>query len=149
MKTSKQVQVIYLGEQVDIIGHINQVFRDKKGKVFKYNGVKGVWPGSCYLIDVNPDGSSTIKTRPESVEKPKIEFSEKDRLEYETNKEIAKHQRLLNKQAMDIKKPHEDITRAIQLLKPFARSVSNIDLNRFMGYLKNQLTKPTKKGRRR
>lgn len=129
-------EFVYLGERV--FGYnrrISQVFKNAKGKEILFSGIRGIMPGQVFWIT---DG--TIKTRPEPIEEPSIEMSEKDWIEYEAQKAIVKIERLRRKKAMNLKAPHPDIKRAIDLLRPFAANLSSIDLRRFAEYIQNEIS---------
>ena len=142
MKSKYTIEYLYLGERVDYIGGINQVFRNKKGKFCHYTGVKGVYFGESYMVTKEGQIKSSW---PEQPKKQTLLPTEQDKLDYESHKELAKDARARRKKAMDLKKPHQDITKAIALLKPFARSMDNITLRRFTGYIENQLSRRSKK----
>lgn len=127
-------RVMYLGERVNVF-KIGQLFRDKRGKDYWYRGVKGVWFGSIYEID----DKESIKIRPAEVDAAGWEPSEKDRAEWEAQKAVVKAFRLEKRKAMQLKRPHADIVKAIQLLAPFWRSLDRFDQERFSKYLANEL----------
>lgn len=135
------IKVIYCGERVDMIGNIKQLFRDEEGNEFCYTGVKRVWPGSCYEIS----DDEKIQRKPTEVEANGFEFTPKDRAEYEAHKLVVSATRALRRKAMAIKKPHPDIVRAINLLRPFYRNLGRFDQDRFSKYLCNQMSRKAKK----
>jgi hypothetical protein len=141
MKTKKPIEVIYLGERIDLMyNNPRQKFRDKKGQEYYFSKIRGLFFGEC--VHMNPEGS--MLCRPPVLEHQPIHPTKEDALEYEAAKVAVKFYRERKKKAFEFKKPAADITRAIQLLKPYARSLDDITLGRFMGYIKNQLTKKTK-----
>lgn len=136
------VEYLYLGERIDYVGNIRQVFRCKKGDLHYWQGIGGLCFGESYLV--TKDGK--IKKRwPPKPEKQTLFATEKEQLDFETQKLIVAHQREARKKFNDSKKPHRDIVRAIELLRPFVRNDDLLTLNRFVDYLKNQLTKKKKK----
>lgn len=84
-----------------------------------------------------------MKVRPEQVDG--WEPSEQERAVYESQKLIVKSARLKRQKNMQIKKPHENIARAISLLRPFMRGLSHYDQTRFIGYICNEASKKQKK----
>lgn len=146
------VEALYIGERVTGFGEIVQAFKIENGEVLHWTGVKGLWVDESYEVEVKPTGGHTIKMRPDRVEEKdrRLFMSDKDKIEYEAQKIAVRGQRERRKKKMELSKPHADIVKAIQLLKPFARSLDYIDLDRFMGYVKNQLSKkPNTKTKRR
>lgn len=143
-KTEYDLEAIYLGERYEHF-RISQCFRTAMGEIFRYSGIKDLCVGDSYLV--SKDGF--IAQRPKLAENPKLTLTEQERLDFAAAKEIIKHVRERKKKAMELKKPHPDIVRAIALLKPFARSMDRINLDRFTDYLRNQLSKPEKRKRRR
>lgn len=134
----KKVEVIYVGERADPMWNkIWQTFRNAKGELYRYQSLKNIYVGECYWTF--DDGK--IKTRPEKVEKPKLSLTDQERRDYEAHKEIAKQVRLERRKAMELKRPHPDIVKAINLLKPFCINLGPSDLSRFTQYLKEQLGK--------
>lgn len=141
MKGKNRV-VLFLGERVDHMGNIFQLFRDRNGEQFRYTKIKRPFFGDCYEIDKE----EKMKTRPESVKG--FEPTDKERLEYEAQKLCVVAERLSRKRAMKLRSPHPDIVRAIKLLRPFYRSMTRTDQNRFTQYLENELSKRSKNGKR-
>jgi len=141
-ETKYTIEYVYLGEQVDIMGNISQLFRNKKGEFAKYSGVKPLFFGESYLISKK----GMIKSRmPPQPKKQTLFVTDRDKMAYEANKEIAKNERLLRRKAMELKKPHQDIVKAIALLRPFVYELDSMNLHRFMKYLENQLSRKKKK----
>lgn len=127
--------VMYLGERVHWSNKIIQLFKSRDGKEYHFKGIKA-WVGNCYRLETG----DKMQRRPEVLE-TNWEMSEKEKLEYEAQKEIVKFHRLNQRKAMELKKPHKDIVQAIYLLKKFYHSMDSIDRKRFMQYLDNQLSK--------
>lgn len=134
-------RLIYHGQRVGFAGNITHLFKDKRGKEYRFRGVKNVFIGDVY--EMNDD--ETMNVRPKSVDAKGWSLTDAEQTEYEAHKEIVKHQRLLNQKAMQLKKPHIDIVRAINLLKPFFRQLDRINQDRFVSYLKNELSRKAKK----
>lgn len=140
-KTPDIVPALYLGERVSAIGNIHQVFKAPMcGELF-FKGIKQVHFGDSYEYD---RANGTMKTRPKQI-KGRLKASIKDEHTYHAQKEIVKLQRLKNRKALEIKKPHKDIDRAIELLRPFTNGMGSIDLHRFVEYLENRLSKGRRK----
>lgn len=137
----KQIEVIYLGERLTMNDKIVQVFRDAEGKESYFSGVKRVWVGDSYLMSEK----GTIKAKPERVENPTLKMNEEDEAKYQAQKIVCRDYRLTRQKEMKLKQPHEDILKAIELLRPFARGLSWYDNERFFTYIKNESTKPKKK----
>ncbi len=142
--SSKGTKVIYHGERVGLTGKICQLFKDKNGKEFLFQGVKGVWLGNCY--EVSKDDQ--IKARPEAIDNNGFELTEDDRRQAEVAKLSCVAERLSRRKAMDFKRPHVDIITAIRLLSPFYRSVGRFDQDRFVRYLENEMSKKPRKKKR-
>jgi hypothetical protein len=132
-------KVMYCGERV---GHfrVGQLFKDKRGKEYSYRGVKRVWPGCVYEIS----SDNKIDIRPKEISCD-WEMSEQDRLEMEANKVAVTAYRLERRKAMELKRPHKDIVKAVELLRPFYRNLGHFDQARFVGYLRNQMSKGKRK----
>lgn len=143
--TKFNVPAIYLGERVECLFGIRHVFRTKAGDILRYKGLRGhLWYGDIYLTSKN----GSIQTRPEKAPlglDSGLEPTEQDRLDYELHKELAKDYRLRNRKAMELKKPHRDIVKALELLRPFMRHADTYTIKRFTGYLENQLSKKAKR----
>ena len=138
MKAKYCVEYVYLGERVEAFDGIKQLFRNKKGEFARYSGVRDVYFGNSYLI--TDDGK--IKARfPDRPDKQTVFSTEQEELDYEAHKELAKDYRLRKRKAMELKKPHKDIVRALNLLRPFTRKMDSITLRRFSEYLQNQLSR--------
>jgi hypothetical protein len=140
-ETKYTIEVIYLGERPDLFGQIKQIFRDRKGRIYSYKGVRGVYFGCSYLV--SKDGM--IETRPKEFDKQKLTLTEQDHLDFSANVEICKHIRAKQKKALEVKKPHPNLVNALDLLRPFTRNMDNLELTRFTDYIKNQLSKKRKK----
>ncbi len=132
------VPFLYIGDDLCAIRGPQQMFRDAKGKMMRFSGVRGLWAGDSYMIDV---ANGTIKTRPEPVYGTKLEMSKQEWERHEGTKLAIKHYRERRCKAMELKKPHRDIVAAIKLLKPFARDMDSLTLSRFTGYIQNELSK--------
>lgn len=139
----KTVPVQYLGERVGIRGKVIQSFRDTLGELYHFSGIKGVFFGSWY--EMLEDGKMHRRPKELSGDEP----SDKDWKEFETNKIGVKAFRLQSRKAMQLKKPHEDIVRAVALLKPFYQSVDRFTQKRFMDWVCNEMSKPNKKRKKR
>lgn len=131
--------VMYLGERVTMMGSIYKLFVDKKGETYHYSKIKHVWLGSCY--EITNDGK--MKRNPESVEG--WEITEKERVEAEAQKLVVTAHRMTKRKAMQLKKPHPDIVKAMNLLGRFYRSMSKWDRQRFVDYLENEMSKGGKR----
>ncbi|MFA7333624.1 MAG: hypothetical protein WC130_04930 [Kiritimatiellia bacterium] len=144
-KTKFNVPAIYLGERVEVLSGIRHVFRTPAGDILRFKGLRGhLWYGDIYLT--SSEGS--IQTRPEKApyEPPSgLEPTKRERIDYEVHKELAKDYRLRNRKAMELKKPHADIVKALELLRPFMRGADTYTLRRFAGYIENQLSKKGKR----
>lgn len=137
----KLIPHIYLGERLDLFG-IRHAFRGPDGKEKFFKGkIHGLIRGECYGI--SPKGE--ILKRPAQIVDCKLRMTDKEETEFELHKELCKHWRAKKKKALNLKKPHPDISKAIELLRPFVRYSDNIELNRFVEYLENQLSKKKRK----
>jgi hypothetical protein len=137
-KPANIVPALYLGERVTSFGDIVQSFRVLGQKErLTFTGIRNIYAGEAYEYDLN---NNTMKIRParlDCIDK----MTEADEREFELHKELAKHRRLERQKAMNLKKPHRDIVRAIDLLRPFCRNASTLEIRRFTEYLGNQLSK--------
>jgi D-lyxose ketol-isomerase len=141
-KKEKREVLVYCGERVPVFSaKVLQLFKDAKGNKYHYSGIKGVYVGECYAaID------EQMKIRPEIVP-PEEAFalSTKDRIEAEAQMLIVRDWRAERKKAMELKRPHANITRAIDLLRPFYLGLNDLDRRRFAGYLRNEMSKRKRK----
>ena len=141
------VPAIYLGERVEVLSGIRHTFRTPEGRILSYKSLRGhLWFGDIYLTSK----AGSIQTRPEKAPYDKsenlgLEATKQDHLDYELHKELAKDYRLRNRKAMELKKPHRDILKALELLRPFMRGADTYTIKRFAGYLENQLSKKAKR----
>ena len=141
---SKRVELLCLGERVALFG-IEQVFRNAKGEIVRYAKLSGYQFGESYI---QTDGKLPKRAEPLDEEKRKLTPGTEDRRQFEVHKLAVINYRRRQLNAYNLKKPHPEIVRAIELLRPFARTVDSIDLRRFMGYIENQLTKPQRRKKR-
>lgn len=125
---------MFLGERVGWNGKVYQLFRSKDGKEHNFSGIKRVYFGDVYeMID------EKLKIRPESVDG--WEPTDKDRREYEAQKLVVTASRQANRKAMEIKRPHAEVVKAVDLLRPFYRALSHVDQRRFMEWIANECSK--------
>lgn len=144
----KIVEALYLGESSNFNGDVFQDFRFKDGSIHNWSGRKNVWSGTSYQVEKS-GGVYLMARRPKEFEKPKLQMTSEERVKYEALKITVKAARLLKRKAMDIKRPHADIQKAIELLGPFARSLDLLDLDRFFKYIKKECVKPVRKNSKR
>ncbi len=129
------VPVMYVGERVHFSGQIVQAFKSKDGTEHFFARTKGVWPFECYKM-VN----QTMKAvKPERA--GDWEPSELVRHEFEQNKVIVTARRLEMRKARDIKKPHQNLIRAVELLRPFYRGLNRNEQRLLTEYLLNEISK--------
>lgn len=133
---------VYIGDAVNMFGKITQQFKDKKGAVLTFSGIKGVYINDTYMIDV---ANGQMKTKPEAVADSKLKMTDEDWLKYEGNKIAIKLTREKRRKDMQLRQPHGDIVKAIKLLRPFCRNMDLLTLGRFIGYIENQLSKKEKR----
>lgn len=134
-----KVKIMYHGERVYRF-RIQQLFKDKRGKEHYWTGIKYVQFGSIYEAE-KKDKHFSLDRKPLSVEVKGWEPTEQERLTYESQKLVAKARRQENRKAMELSRPHNDITRAVNLLRPFFRQLNRIDQERFSSYLSNEMSK--------
>ncbi len=130
---------MYLGERVGFSGKVIQAFKDEKGEEHFFKGIKSVYFGDVYEMK-----NETMSGKPAQVEsdwKP----TEKDRLEYEAQKIVVRSYRQERQKEMKVKKPHANIARAVELMRPFYIPLSNLDRRRFIAWFENELSKKVKK----
>lgn len=136
----KTVRVMYMGERVHHFNKIFQLFKDKRGREYNFSGIKGVWFGDIYEVNDNK-----MQVRPKSVDAKGWEPTEEERHEYEAQKLVVRAKRLERQKEMNIKKPHADIVRAVDLLRPFYLSLHRFDQERFMRWVANECSKRKKR----
>lgn len=136
------VPVVYLGERMETFGKITQVFRSARGRVFRYSGIKGVGFGDNTAV--TKDGR--IAVRPKVSEERKIAVTPEEEAEFSAHAQIVKHERARRRKQLELKKPHPDLVRAIQLLAKFTGRMDRLELSRFCQYVETELSK---KGRKR
>lgn len=135
MGTKRKIVLMYHGERADTWrGKIWQCFRSKDGKEHSFSGIKNIYFGECYaMLD------SKMKIRPEAV--PGWEPTEKERTEYEAQKLVVRQVRQSRLEAFKLTRPHKDVLRAVELLRPFYRALTDSDRNRFMKWVSNECSK--------
>lgn len=140
-----KLPVMYHGERAfPISGKIVQVFKDRKGEEHCWSGVKGVYFG--YVYEAEKKGTEiTIRMRPAEIEVKGWEATQADHDQMEANKILVKEIRARRRKDLEYKKPHADIVKAIELLKPFYRGLSKWDAQRFTDWLSNECSKPKRK----
>lgn len=134
----KNVPVIYLGERCEL-GGIRQAFKTKSGKLLNYSGIKGVWFGAVYMAEQSPSGYRLMQ-RPERIESA-WSPTEAECIEYDVQKLCVSVKRQERRKEMAVKKPHDDILKAVELLSPFFRGLGRFDQQRFMKWIENQCVK--------
>lgn len=133
-----KTEIMFMGERIHF-GKIVQFFKDAKSIPHHFSGIKNIWFGSVY--EMNDD---KIKVNPTAIETDWVPTDE-ERDEYEAQKLVVRAHRQARKKAMDIKKPHEKIVRAVELIRPFYLSLHNIDRRRFMEWFANECSRKGKK----
>lgn len=131
---------MFHGERVGFSGKILQCFRDRTGKDHNFTGIKWVYFGCVY-----PMVGDSMKRKPEEIEVEDWKPTENDRNEFEAQKLVVRAKRQAMKKAMDLKKPHDDITRAVGLIRRFYVGLDNLDRRRFMDWFANECSKKGKK----
>lgn len=135
----KTFPVMFIGERVSWRGKVIQVFKDKKGEEHVFSGIKNLWFGSVYKIE---DNKMSVKPTPiESDWKP----TEKDEIEYESQKIVVRAHRQSKLKALKLKKPHANIARAVELIRPFYWHLPSLDRRRFLEWFENEISKKVKK----
>lgn len=133
--------VMYMGERPQVFSRkIRQLFKTKDGTEMFWVGVKGVWFGEVYEVN---DGK--MEVRPKRVEKGAWEPTDAEEKEYEAQKLVCTRIRQERRSEMKIKKPHDDVLRAVKLLRPFYRALDDMDRGRFMKWVSNECSKRVKK----
>lgn len=131
------MKVMYVGERVSQMGKVYQLFKNKRGKTFPFSGLRYALLGHCYEMAKD----QTLKTNLSAAGVEGWEMTEAEHIECEAQKQVVKTHRLKKRKAMELKKPHTDIVRAICLLRPFVRSLDLWDQKRFMDYIANACSK--------
>lgn len=140
----KKELVMYHGERVHSwTKKVYQLFKNKKGKEYQWNSIKGIYFGSIYEIERKADGSSSMLTRPKEIEEPwrQWEPTEKERLEYEAQKAVVTAQRQARLKEFKLKRPHKDLTKAVELFRPFYRALTDNDRRRLVEWFANEASK--------
>lgn len=141
----KTVPVMFLGERIrGWHKKIEQLFRSKDGKDFFFSGIHRPWFGTVYEMKLKADGSASMAVRPKEVESD-WEPSEKERQEFEAAKIVVASERQNRRKAMTLKRPHDDIVRAVKLMRPFYRALPDQDRRRFMEWFSNECSRKGKK----
>lgn len=143
----KIVALMYHGERVPFVGTPLQVFKDKKGKEYRWSGRKHVWFGSVYEAEYMEPGVLAMLKNPKEL-LATWQPTEKERLEYEAAKLGVTSYRQNRKKAYELKKPHPDLVKAVLLFRPFYFALQNIDRRRLVDWFENECSKPLKKKRR-
>lgn len=133
----KKIELLYLGERLSGLNKIVQVFRDKKLEEHCWTGIKLVFFGESYYCDA--DHKMTIM--PDKVENQTFFATSAEKTRREVDKIACKAERESRKKTMSLDKPHDDIVRAIGLLRPFAKYMDWRTESRFFEYIRNQATK--------
>lgn len=141
----KKVPVMFLGERIRGWSHkIEQLFKAKDGKEFFFSSIKRPWFGTVYEMDLKADGSASMAIKPKEVECD-WEPTEKERQEFEAQKAVVISERQARQKAMQLKRPHDDIVRAIKLIRPFYRALPEVNRRRFMEWFANECSRKGKK----
>lgn len=135
-------EALYLGEELGFGGGIFKKFRTHKGEITYFSKVSGVIFGGAYAWNGK---EGTMPRRPEPVYDSKLEATDQERREYEVNKLAVTAKRLQKMQILKDKKPHPDIVKAINLLKPFVRGMDFFTVHKFLDYVFNECYKKGKK----
>lgn len=134
------IQVMYMGERVVQYRTIIQLFQSRDGKEHWFSKVKHPWFGTVY--EMNADG--TMAVRPKSVETD-WEPTKLERSQWEAAKIVVASFRQEQRKTMKLKRPHDDITKAVNLLRPFYKPLTNIDRRRFIDWVANECSRKSKK----
>lgn len=137
------VPLMYHGERVYYNGKVYQIFKDRKGEKFNWSGIKRVWFGSVYESTKTGD-EHRMSRRPVEIETPDWEPTEAERLEYEAQKIVVTASRQERRKAIVLKRPHDDLVRAVKLMRPFYKALSNFERQRLMEWFANECSKPKK-----
>lgn len=143
-----KVPLMYHGERVNWRGEIIQLFRDRKGEEFYWSGRKHVYFGEIY--ESTKKGRSkaadhVMARNPKMVVDETWSATEKDRAEYEGAKVACTDARAQRKKAYELKKPHKDLVRAVELMRPFYLSLTDNDRRRLIGWFANECSKKRRK----
>jgi hypothetical protein len=141
----KTIHVMFMGERIrGWHKKIEQMFKAKDGKEFFFSGIKRPWFGTVYEMKLSANGSASLNVRPKEVEAD-WEPSEKERQEFEGAKLVVTAERQARQKAMKLQRPHDDIVRAVKLLRPFYRAMPDQDRRRFMEWVSNECSRKGKK----
>lgn len=133
-------KVMFIGERVGWHGKVIQVFKNKRGKEHVFRGIKNLWFGSVYIMEDNQ-----MSVRPVSIDESEWKPTEKEELEYEAQKIVVKAHRQNKLKAMKLSKPHANIQRAVELIRPFYNHLPSLDRRRFLEWFENEISKKGKK----
>src|ERR1035437_5962160 len=132
--------IMYHGERLTgFADKIQQLFKSKDGKEIYFSGIKILWFGCVYEMENN-----TLKIRPQEI-KATWDPTEKEKQEYEAQKIVVMQRRQARLKEMKIKRPHADIVKAVELIRPFTWHLSELDRRRFFEWFRNQCSKKAKK----
>lgn len=135
-----KTKLMYLGERVDLFRGVHQEFKDKSGSKFNWTGIKNLYFGA--VVEAERKGKSmTMSRRPQIVESD-WQPTEQEEVEYEAHKVVVRAYRQSRKKAMELKRPNQNIVRAVELLKPFYRAMDHFSQKRFMEWIANACSKP-------
>lgn len=137
----KKIKVMFHGDRVDVFRKPYQLFKDKAGAEHRYSGIRGVAFGRVYATE---DGK--MKIHPEALTPAPWEPTDKEWAEYEAQKIVVSEWRQSRRKDMALHKPNPKIVQAVELLRPFYLSMTDLDRRRFMGWVGNECSK--KKGRK-
>lgn len=133
--------VMYHGERDNHLGKIHQLFKDKRGKVYLFRGIRA-WFGEVYRLEA-PDRILRRPTAIESDWKP----TEAEEREYHSQVLIVKNMRMQNRKAMKLKRPPDDLVTSVNLFRPYYLGLNEIDRRRLLGWFANECSK--RRGRRK
>lgn len=141
-----KIEVLYLGERVRMMSGIQHAFRGPKGEEWYWKSFKGYFGNSYYAEKTRTDVQLKRRGAEEvPEEKRKLNVTALDRENYEAAKIVCRQYRADRVRMMNIKAPHKDILRAIAILRPFVRNLNHFDLERFMNWVKNEISKKGKR----
>lgn len=137
-------QLMYLGERIGHFGKIHQVFKDKRGKTYTWNGIRGVWFGSVYEAENKKGGQLTMSTRPDEVSTD-WRHREQERIEYDAAKLAVAGQRQRNLGAMKLRAPPRDIMNAVACVRRYYLALSDNERRRLIDWFANECSKKGRK----
>ena len=131
--------VMYMGERVSFYPQkIYKLFKGRDGTEYKFApSVSGVYFGDKYQLLPK----DRMEHRPKELSVDDWQPTESERLEYEAQKIVCREFRATKRKDLELKKPHPNILKALELLRPFAMHLDETERGRLFSWLRIQCSK--------